>query len=102
MSRLEQLQKLVAQSPDDPMTHYVLGLEFANQERWDEAITAYDRALEVDRNYIAAYYHKARAEIRGGRRASAIETLRVGQVAARAVGDEKTWAEMQDLAETIA
>ena len=102
MSRLEQLQKLVAQSPDDPMTHYVLGLEFANQERWDEAIAAYDRALEVDCNYIAAYYHKARAEIRGGWRESAVGTLRAGQVAARAVGDEKTWAEMQDLAETIA
>jgi len=100
MSRLEQLQKLRAMSPQDPLAHYVLGLEYLNREQWEDAIAAFDDALRVDPKYAAAYYHKARAEIKAGRRAAARGTLKIGVEIATATGDLKTVKEMQQLADT--
>ena len=101
MTRLEQLQKLVRMSPNDPLTHYALGLEHANLQQWPDAIGAYDAALQADAKYSAAYYHKARAEIKAGRAAAAQETLRFGIEVARSAGDLKTVKEMQQLLDTI-
>jgi cytochrome c-type biogenesis protein CcmH/NrfG len=98
---LEQLQRLVAASPDDPLTHYVLGLEYANLERWEDAVAAHAEALRVEPKYSAAYYHKARAEIKAGRGAVARETLLLGIEVAGSVGDEKTVKEMKLLLDTI-
>ncbi len=102
MSRLEQLKKLAEMSPDDPLAHYAVALEYNNLERHDDAIAAFEQALRVDPNYIAAYYHKARAEIRAGRHTAARGTLKVGVEVAGAAGDAKTVREMGDLLGTIA
>ncbi len=101
MSRLEQLLKLAETSPKDPLSHYALGLEYINLERWDDAAAAFAKALDVDNRYTAAYYHKARAEIRAGKRGAAKATLAAGMECARANGDMKTEREMRELLETI-
>jgi tetratricopeptide (TPR) repeat protein len=101
-SRLEQLQKLAELSPDDPLTHYAVGLELLNLERYAEAVRAFDQALGINSGYVPAYYHKARAEIRAGRREAARETLRAGMQAAQNAGDSKTVREMKELLDTIA
>lgn len=101
MSRLEQLLKLAAATPDDPLAHYAIGLEHFNLERWDESIAAFEQTLGIDRKYTAAYYHKARAEIRGDRREAAKQTLIAGMECARSNGDMKTEREMRELLETI-
>lgn len=100
MSRLEQLRKLAALQPDDPMTHYGVGLECINLEQWDDAIAAFARALEADGSYSAAYYHKGRAEISAGRVDAARETLTRGMESARNAGDWKTEGEMRELLES--
>ncbi|MFO0839757.1 MAG: tetratricopeptide repeat protein [Phycisphaerae bacterium] len=102
MSRLEQLKKLVASQPDDPMPHYGLGLEYINLERWDEAAQAFEAAIRVDAKYSAAYYHKARALISAGRHDDARATLEAGKIVARAAGDWHTDSEMQDLLDSLA
>lgn len=102
MSRVEQLRKLIAMDPNDPMSHYGLGLEFINQQRWDEAIVAFDDALRVDANYSSAYYHKARAQIAAGRVDRARETLSAGMAVAQAKGDWHTRGEMNELLESLA
>jgi tetratricopeptide (TPR) repeat protein len=101
MSRLEQLQKLVASSPEDPLSHYVLGLEYANLQRWEEAVAAHEAALRANPKYSTAYYHKARAEIKAGRGDAARQTLKFGIEVAQAAGDLKTVKEMQQLLDTI-
>lgn len=100
MTRIEQLRRLVELSPDDPLSHYALGLEYTNQGAHADAIAAYDRALGRDVKYVAAYYHKARAQIFAGAREAARATLDAGMEVARQAGDEKTWREMQDLRDT--
>jgi tetratricopeptide (TPR) repeat protein len=101
MSRLEQLEKLIALSPEDPLAHYALGLEYTNLERYEPAIAAFEQTLKVDAKYSAAYYHKARAEIKAGRRDAALSTLKLGLEVAASVGDQKTVAEMRLLRDTI-
>lgn len=97
MSRLEQLKKLAAMDPADPMTHYSVGLEYINLEAWDDAVGAFKQARAADGDYSAAYYHQARAELSAGRPADAITTLEVGIEVAQRVGDLKTVGEMQEL-----
>lgn len=101
MSRLAQLLKLVRIAPDDALTHYSLGLEYAQLGQLPEAIAAFEAALRVDENYSAAYYQKAKVEIGLGRFDAARATLRCGTDTARNAGDWHTVNEMQSLAETI-
>lgn len=99
MSRLEQLKKLVMLEPNDPMSHYGLGLEYINLEQWEEAAAAFAQAIAVNEQYSAAYYHKARAELAAGRNADAVATLDHGMEVARTAGDWKTENEMRELRE---
>lgn len=99
--RLAQLRKLAELSPEDPMTHYAVGLEFCNQERWTDAVTAFSNALRVDANYVPAYFHAGRALIRAGDRPAAADTLAQGIEKAREVGDSKTEAELRELWESV-
>jgi tetratricopeptide (TPR) repeat protein len=101
MSRLEQLKKLVAVAPEDPLSHYALGLEYINLQQFGEAAEAFDAALRADAKYSAAYYHKGRALIAGGRTDEARQTLTAGMDVAQAQGDWKTQNEMRELLESI-
>lgn len=101
MSRLEQLQKLADASPDDPLAHYAVALEYASLERYDDAIAAFERALRADANYVAAYYHKARTEIKAGKHDAGRATLKIGIELASAAGDARTTREMRDLLDTV-
>ena len=101
MSRLEQLRKLAAAQPEDPFTHYGVGLEYANLEQWEEALAAFQRALELDAQYIAAHMQKSRVELRLGRRDAAGAALRAGIAAARAKGDRHAADEMGKMLEAL-
>lgn len=97
--RLEQLQKLAAATPDDPMAHYAVGLELANRQRWEEAVAAFDAALQADAAYSAAYFHKGKAQLKSGQNAAARDTLTAGIEVAQQAGDLKTVKEMTELRE---
>jgi tetratricopeptide (TPR) repeat protein len=99
---VDQLRRLAEASPDDPLPRYALGLEHFQLEQYAEAIAAFEDALRVNGRYYAAYYHKARAEIRAGRHTAARATLDAGMELARAAGDAKTTREMKELRDTIA
>jgi tetratricopeptide (TPR) repeat protein len=101
MTRLEQLLRLTQTSPNDPLTHYAVALEYLEQRRYPEAVAAFEQALKIDPDYAPAYYHKARAEIRGDRKADARVTLAAGFAVARRFGDRKTAREMGELLESI-
>lgn len=83
------------------MSHYGLGLEYINLESWAEADAAFGKAIEVDPKYSAAYYHRGRAQIRGGQMDAARATLTTGMAVAKAAGDWHTQGEMQQLLDAI-
>ncbi|MFH1748920.1 MAG: tetratricopeptide repeat protein [Planctomycetota bacterium] len=101
MDRLEQLRKLTEMSPDDPLAHYAVALEYINRQRYQDALAAFEQTLRADSGYVPAYYHKARAAIRAGQPDLARATLKRGIEVAQAAGDTKTVREMRELLETI-
>ncbi len=102
MTRLEQLRKMVALQPDDAMLHYGIGLEYAKLEQPDQAIAAFERAIELDGKFSAAYYHKARTEIGAGRHDAARTTLTAGVEAAKTVDDSHLQEKMSELLDALA
>ncbi|MGE3182152.1 MAG: tetratricopeptide repeat protein [Phycisphaerae bacterium] len=92
---------LAEMSPEDPLSHYGVGLELIQLARWDDAARAFGAALTADSNYVAAYYHKGRAEIEGGHPDAARATLQMGEKRAIEIGDDKTAAEIRELIGTI-
>ena len=101
MSRLDQLIKLVAVDPKDPMTHYGLGLEYFKLERWDDAVRAFDGAIAADAKYSTAYYHKGRTQAAAGRTEDARATLTAGIAVAQGAGDWHAKSEMEELLATL-
>jgi len=53
--RIEQLKKILALDPDDPMTHFGLGKAYGDEQQWEEAAAAYHRAIALKPDYTAAY-----------------------------------------------
>lgn len=102
MTRLDQLRKLAAAEPNDPLAHYGIGLECLNLQRWEDARTAFAHTLTIDPKYTAAFLQKARAELKLGAREAAAETLRAGVALAAAKGETHAADEMRKMLEALA
>ena len=66
---MEQLERLLAAEPDDAFLNFALAMELAKIERLEDAVARFERAIELDAGYCAAYYQKAKtllqANVRG-------------------------------------
>lgn len=101
MSRLEQLQKLLAAEPNDAFLNFGLAMELAKQERFDESLAQFARVMELDPNYTAAHFQKARTLITMGDYDAAKEALQCGIRQAQSIGDSHAAAEMGDLLSSL-
>ncbi len=102
MDRLEQLRKLAAAQPDDPLAHYGVGLECAERELWEDALQAFARTLACDSEYSAAFLQQARAELKLGRRDAARCTVEAGLSIATRRGESHTADKLRELLESLA
>lgn len=101
MSRMEQLQRLLAADDADADLHYMIAQEHSGAGETERAISHYDRCLALDPGYLYAHYHKARALEGAGRVDEAIVTLRVGLAAAKERRDTKASGEMRSYLESL-
>lgn len=56
LSRKENLLGMLADEPEDAFLHYALGLEYAAENKYTEALRYLRRTVELDEAYTAAYY----------------------------------------------
>jgi predicted Zn-dependent protease len=56
VSRLATLQQFLAQDPNDSFTRYAIGLEYAKEKNFAEAIRTLEELRLRDANYIPTYY----------------------------------------------
>jgi Flp pilus assembly protein TadD len=54
-SRIEALEQLLVQNPEDTTLHYMLGNEYFNAQEYDQAVTALRRYLSLADDEGAAY-----------------------------------------------
>jgi tetratricopeptide (TPR) repeat protein len=59
MERVDQIREMLGDEPLDPFLHYALGLELAKKQNYQEAIAAFQKVVQLDESYIAAYYQIA-------------------------------------------
>ena len=59
--RIEQIRKLLARDEGDLFLNYSLGMELASAGRNEEAAGQFQRCIELDANYLAAYAEAGKA-----------------------------------------
>ena len=47
---------MLNEDPQDPFLHYALGLELAKKKKYQEAMSSFQQTINLDENYVAAYY----------------------------------------------
>jgi len=55
-SRLEQLQQMLLQEPNDEFLQYAIAMEFVSAGEMQKAIDGLEKILNNNKNYLAAYY----------------------------------------------
>ncbi len=94
--RIEKLQRLLENEPNDPFCLYGLAQEYARIGQHERAIAYFDQTIEVDSSYCYAYYHKARSLEAKGDKQKAVEILEAGLERAQSLGDDKAAEEISE------
>lgn len=92
--RIEQFRKMANDDPDNELGHFSLGRALLDADQPDEAIPSFERVLEINAQNSKAYQLLATAQIKAGKPADAVATLRLGFDIANARGDRMPRDEM--------
>ena len=60
-NRLEILQQMVAQDPNNTFARYGLAMEYANGGALEQAVSEFHNLIRHDADYSAAYFHGGQA-----------------------------------------
>lgn len=94
-NRLQILQSMLAQNPQDSFARYGLAMEYAKAGDLERALAEYTALIALNPSYCAAYYHGGQALEKLGRLEQARDMYEKGIAAASAGGDEHTRSELQ-------
>lgn len=98
--RMEQIEALLQDQPDDVMLRYMLGMEHVSAGDDATAVEVF-QALITASQYVPAYHMAGQALNRLGREPEACAVLRAGIEVARATGEHHALGEMDALLATI-
>ena len=94
-NRLDTLKQFLESRPNDCFVRYGIAQEFVKLERYGEAIAEFDRILEIDADYQAAYYHAGKTYEKMGRPGDAREIYEKGIEASHRTGDQHARGELE-------
>ncbi len=94
-NRLQILQQMLDQDPNNSFARYGLAMEYANSGKLDEAISEYRALMARDENYAAAYFHGGQTLEKLGRLEEAREVYQKGIDVTTRKGDAHTRAEIE-------
>lgn len=97
MGRLEMLQELLAEFPDDAFGRYGLAMEYANSGDADGALREFARLLEKHPDYTAGYFMAAQTLAKIDRVEEAREMLRKGIASAERTNNAHARSEMEGM-----
>ncbi len=96
MSRLDQLKTLLAKESDDVFLNFGLAMEYAKAKQFDECFAQFDKVIQLDRDYVAAYFQKGQTLAAMGETDTARDVLTAGIAAATRCGNEHAKGEMEE------
>ena len=94
-NRLEMLEQMVRQAPNNTFARYGLAMEYANSGDWAQAVVEFRTLLQHDENYAAAYYHAGQALEKMGELEQARTMYEQGIEASTRKGDLHTRSEIE-------
>ncbi len=97
MSRLEQIEAMLREEPDDAELRYMQAMEYASLGNDTEAVRCFEELMRRCPDYAPGYHMGARALVRLGRVDEARLVLGRGIPAATRKGDLHAAGEMQEL-----
>jgi tetratricopeptide (TPR) repeat protein len=100
-TRLQKIEAMLADEPNDPELHYMLAMEHTSLGDDAGAVRCFEQLFQVAPNYFPAYHMAARALQRLDRIAEARAVLQKGIPAALAKNDAHAAGEMQELLATL-
>jgi tetratricopeptide (TPR) repeat protein len=95
-SRLTQLFALLSDHPEEVFLHYAIASEYKKAQNWEEALSWFEKTVQLEPSYIAAYYQMAEAFEANDQRASAKKALETGLLHAQAAKDLKSISEFKN------
>ncbi len=94
-SRLDKLKAFLKANPSDCFVRYGLAQEYVKQGAFDEAIAEFQRILEVNPDYQAAYYHAGKTYEKLGRSEEARKVYQQGVETSLRTGDMHARSELE-------
>jgi predicted Zn-dependent protease len=101
MDKIAGLREILALDPKNSFARYGMAMELASHGETAEAVKEFDVLLANDPSYTAGYFMAAQTLSKMGRKAEAIERLKVGIGCAERAGNSHALSEMQDMLDEI-
>jgi Tfp pilus assembly protein PilF len=101
MTRLEKLQGMLQDSPEDVFLNYAVAMEHVSGARTDDALAAFRRVLTIDPNHSAAWFQMAQLHSQAADFSCAREAAARGVEAARVQGDQHAVEEIGGFLESL-
>jgi tetratricopeptide (TPR) repeat protein len=96
MSRIDQIQKMLAAEPKDAFLNFGLAMEYAKSGRHDDALAQFAHTVEVDPAYLTAYMQWASLLVSLKRHSDAKAIFNRGLAVARASGNQHAVSEITE------
>lgn len=100
-NRLEILQSLLAQNPNDAFARYGLAMEYVKASRLEQAVAEFRAVLANDPNYCYAYFHGGQTLEKIGLVDEARKMYESGIDTAGLIGDRKALSELEAALELL-
>jgi thioredoxin-like negative regulator of GroEL len=100
-SRLEQIEAMLREEPNDPELGYMLAMEHASAGNDSKAAECFQALIQRCPDYPPGYHQAGRALVRLGRIEEAKSVLQQGVPAALKKNDQHAAGEMQELLESL-
>lgn len=94
MSRLTQLQNLLADSPNDAFLLFALAKEFEGNGNQEQALQHYLHLRQTSPEYVGLYYHLGKLYEQLEQAEQALEAYSEGLDQAQKAGDRHAWSEL--------
>ena len=101
MSRLAQLQQMLAEEPHDAFLHYALGMEYVKLGDTGPALAQFAAMNHQFPDHVAAWHQRGRLLSEQGESDFARDVLQQGIAVAVRVGDTHAAGEMQGLIDML-
>jgi len=94
MDRLEQLENLLKESPNDPFILYAIAKELENKDQLKPALENYKQLAAKYPDYVGTYYHWGGVLEKLNRFEEAIQVYRTGILVAQKLQDNHAYREL--------